>query len=75
MSEMKAGIIIAAILSLICGSLLVREATKDLDISKAIIFMTLGIFSIIAAIKYTVGKNAYGYMGLGDLAVFFFLAL
>lgn len=70
--EMKAGMIAAAILSLICGSYLVNEGTKGLDISKAIIFLVLGVAAIAAAIKYTVGDNAYGYSGLGDVAVLIF---
>jgi 1,4-dihydroxy-2-naphthoate octaprenyltransferase len=72
LKEMKVGIIVATLLCLVCGSVLVREATRDLDISKGIIFFSLGIFAIIAAIKYTVGDNAYGYMGLGDVVVLFF---
>lgn len=37
-----------------------------------LIFMALGLLSIAAAIKYTVGSNAYGYSGFGDLFVFLF---
>lgn len=40
-----------------------------------IIFFVLGIACIIAAIRYTIGKNAYGYNGLGDLFVFLFFGL
>ena len=35
-------------------------------------FFFLGIASIVAAIKYTVGSNAYGYYSLGDAFVFLF---
>jgi len=35
----------------------------------------LGIAAIVAAIKYTVGKNPYGYRGLGDIFVFIFFGL
>jgi 1,4-dihydroxy-2-naphthoate octaprenyltransferase len=35
----------------------------------------LGIASIVAAIKYTVGNSAYGYSGFGDLFVFLFFGL
>ena len=38
-------------------------------------FFGLGIASIAAAIKYTVGKSAYGYSGLGDVFVFAFFGL
>jgi 1,4-dihydroxy-2-naphthoate octaprenyltransferase len=40
-----------------------------------LIFFILGIGSIIAAIKYTVGGGAYGYKGLGDVFVFVFFGL
>ena len=36
------------------------------------IFLIIGVLAIIAAIKYTVGKNAYGYKGFGDVFVFIF---
>ena len=35
-------------------------------------FLGLGFFAIVAAIRYTIGSNAYGYRGLGDLFVFVF---
>ena len=38
-------------------------------------FMAIGIVAIFSAIAYTVGKNAYGYLGLGDLFVFVFFGL
>jgi 1,4-dihydroxy-2-naphthoate octaprenyltransferase len=37
--------------------------------------LVLGITSIAAAIKYTVGNNAYGYSGFGDVFVFIFFGL
>ncbi len=40
-----------------------------------LIMLMLGAASIVAAIKYTVGKNAYGYHGLGDVFVFLFFGL
>ena len=39
------------------------------------IFFVLGIASIYAAVKYTVGKNAYGYSGYGDLFVLLFFGI
>ncbi len=39
------------------------------------LFLTLGIFAIWAAIKYTMGRNPYGYKGLGDLFVFIFFGV
>ncbi len=40
-----------------------------------IIFLFLGLLSIIAAIKYTIGDNAYGYKAQGEVAVFIFFGL
>lgn len=39
------------------------------------IFIGLGALAIIGAIKYTLGKHSYGYIGLGDLGVFLFFGL
>lgn len=41
----------------------------------SIVFLGLGLGSIVAAIKYTMGKNAYGYSGFGDVFVFLFFGL
>ncbi|MBP0902555.1 1,4-dihydroxy-2-naphthoate octaprenyltransferase [Mariniflexile gromovii] len=40
-----------------------------------LIFFLLGIASVAAAIRYTVGNDAYGYKGLGDVYVFVFFGL
>ena len=40
-----------------------------------LLFFILGLASVVGAIKYTVGSNAYGYRGLGDLFVFIFFGL
>ncbi|WP_418604032.1 1,4-dihydroxy-2-naphthoate octaprenyltransferase [Hwangdonia sp.] len=39
------------------------------------LFFVLGIASVVAAMRYTIGKNAYGYRGLGDVFVFVFFGL
>ena len=39
------------------------------------IFLILSILSVVAAIKYTMGKSPYGYKGLGDIFVFVFFGL
>lgn len=44
-------------------------------IHELLIFLGLGLFSILAAITYTVGKKPYGYCGLGDLSVLIFFGL
>ena len=40
-----------------------------------LIFLALGLLAILGAVKYTLGKHSYGYMGLGDLGVFLFFGL
>lgn len=74
-ADMKMAMTIVGFFSLICGLWLIYIGTKDLDWSSGIIFLLLGIIAIFAAITYTVGKNAYGYKGLGDLLVFIFFGL
>ncbi|MCK3684506.1 1,4-dihydroxy-2-naphthoate polyprenyltransferase [Maribellus sp. YY47] len=71
--EMRIAIGVFAFLSLVSGSLLIFLGLKD--ITQIILFYVFGIASIIAAIKYTVGKNPYGYAGFGDLFVFIFFGL
>lgn len=41
----------------------------------AILFLILAGLAIKAAIKYTMGSNAYGYKGKGDIYVFLFFGL
>jgi len=45
------------------------------NISYFLLFLVLGIASIIAAVKYTMGDKAYGYSGYGDVFVFLFFGL
>ena len=42
---------------------------------QVLFFLILGVVSIAAAIKYTIGNSAYGYRGLGDIFVFIFFGL
>lgn len=74
-SEMKTGIIISALLSLISGLLLLYLTFGNKFNIQFGVFFILGLLSIAAAIKYTVGKGAYGYRALGDLLVFIFFGL
>lgn len=73
--EIKIGIWITVMLCLIVGSALVNEATKGMNVGYGIFFLLLGFAAIAAAIKYTVGKGAYGYMGLGDVFVLLFFGI
>jgi 1,4-dihydroxy-2-naphthoate octaprenyltransferase len=70
--SMRNAIIIFVVLSFISGVLLIVKAFEYEMLLKSLLFLFIGIVAIWAAIKYTVGKRAYGYSGLGDLFVFFF---
>ena len=71
-AELKRGIRITVVVSLLFALVLVALAFDFTQWLNAILFVLLGIASVVAAIKYTVGKNAYGYFALGDLFVFLF---
>lgn len=73
--QMKKAMIVSGALTLISALLLIYSAFGKTDFPNLIIFFLLGIASIIAAIRYTVGKNPYGYSGLGDVFVFLFFGL
>tara|TARA_B100001105_G_scaffold118515_1_gene94916 strand:- start:494 stop:1321 length:828 start_codon:yes stop_codon:yes gene_type:complete len=70
--EMIKAIWVIALLCSVFGVWLIYEGTLGLDLKKAGLFAILGLTAIGAAVKYTMGKNPYGYEGLGDLFVFLF---
>ena len=74
-NQMKKAVIITASITLVLALLLIYVAFGKENFALSMIFILLGIGSIGAAIKYTVGSNAYGYNGLGDLFVFIFFGL
>ena len=74
--QMKNAITLTASLCLVFGvSLLWLSLAESGYFMEALLFLSLGIASIAAAIKYTAGKNPYGYKGLGDVFVFVFFGL
>lgn len=73
--QMKKAILIAIIFSIIIGLSLIYEASRFMSIQTILLFLILGVAAIIAAIKYTAGKNPYGYKGLGDIFSFIFFGL
>ena len=73
--QMKKAVIMTAILTFIIALLLIYIAFGKENFALSLIFILLGIGSIGAAIKYTVGKSAYGYSGFGDVFVFIFFGL
>lgn len=73
--KMKYGIIMTALVTLSITVILIYTAFGWKDFFNSLLFFLLGIISIVAALKYTIGENAYGYLGLGDIFVFLFFGL
>ena len=73
--QMKSAMIITTIITLIIALLLIYVAFGRDNFGYSLLFFGLGIASIAAAIKYTVGNSAYGYSGFGDVFVFIFFGL
>jgi 1,4-dihydroxy-2-naphthoate octaprenyltransferase len=73
--ELKNGIIISIFGSFACVVALLYTSFGIENIGYFALFTGLGVLSIWAAIKYTVGESAYGYRGLGDVFVFIFFGL
>ncbi len=74
-ASLKNGIIVSIIISLLLAMWLVFESFGIENLKLIALFIVLGILSIWAAIRYTMGSNPYGYRGLGDVFVFLFFGL
>lgn len=73
LQEMKRAMVLFGGLSLGTGILLIYIALPDWNYFLG--FLGLGLAAIWAAIRYTSGKNPYGYAGLGDIFVFLFFGI
>jgi 1,4-dihydroxy-2-naphthoate octaprenyltransferase len=73
--QMKLAMIITTFITLIIALVLIYVAFGSENFGYSLLFFGLGIASIAAAIKYTVGNSAYGYSGFGDVFVFIFFGL
>lgn len=73
-AAMGRAIVVLSVLTLISGCSLLYLAFPD-DFISAMVFLVIGLVGIAAAIKYTVGKNPYGYAGFGDVFVFLFFGI
>jgi len=73
--QMKMAMIVTTIITLIIAIFLIYKSFGSENFGYSILFFFLGIASISAAIKYTVGNSAYGYSGFGDVFVFLFFGL
>lgn len=70
--HLKTIILITAIITLLIALALIFVSFGLKNPLYTLLFFFLGIASIAAAIKYTIGNKAYGYSGLGDLFVLIF---
>ena len=73
--ELKYGMIVTVIITMLLVSLLIFTAFGGEHMVLSFIFFNLGIAAIVAAVKYTVGADAYGYRAMGDLFVFLFFGI
>ncbi len=72
---MRIAVIVFSILSLTSGIALLKIGLQNFGDLQTLAMLSIGLAAIAAAIKYTVGKGAYGYSGLGDVFVFIFFGL
>ncbi|MDE0771152.1 MAG: 1,4-dihydroxy-2-naphthoate polyprenyltransferase [Salibacteraceae bacterium] len=72
--EMRMAVILFSLFSLLSGIALLIVSFSSFS-GLFMLFLLVGLLAIAAAIKYTVGKNAYGYSGLGDISVFIFFGI
>ena len=73
--QMLNAIKITSTFTLLIALLLIYISFGKENILYSILFFFLGVVSIAAAVKYTMGNKAYGYYGFGDIFVFLFFGL
>lgn len=73
-TSMKRALWILSFLTLLLGVLLIYTSGL-FNTRGGFYLLCVGLLALFAAISYTVGKNAYGYIGLGDVFVLVFFGL
>lgn len=73
--QMKKVIYCIGGIALLSGSSLILYAFKSAISDNGILFFAFGGIAVLAAIKYTLGKYNYGYVGLADGVVFLFFGI
>lgn len=73
--DMKRLIGLFVVLCIISGTAMTWLSFGTLWDLTPIMILLLGGAAILAAMKYTLGRNPYGYRGLGDLYVFIFFGI
>ncbi len=74
-AEMKRGMVIVTILTMISAVALIYFSFKENNLVFSLFFLFLATLAVASAIRYTVGNTAYGYRGYGDIFVFVFFGL
>jgi len=72
-NAMRKGILVCSILAL--GLAISALYTLNVNTTQLLVFLGLALLSVLAAVGYTMGKKAYGYLGLGDIFVFLFFGI
>lgn len=73
--EMKRLIAVVVAFCCVFGLLMIKFSFGKVFSTVGLTFVVLGAAAIWAAMHYTLGKNPYGYRGLGDLFVFMFFGI
>jgi 1,4-dihydroxy-2-naphthoate octaprenyltransferase len=74
-NQMRLMILIFVLLSLVSGSMLIWFGLRGGSLLLYTVFFLLGFSAIFAAIKYTIGRRPYGYVGFGDIMVFIYFGI
>lgn len=74
-AQMKTLIGVFVVLCCVSGAAMIFVSFGTFFCWKALALLALGASAIWAAMKYTLGRNPYGYRGLGDIFVFIFFGL
>lgn len=73
--QMKTLIAAVAVACALCGAAMIGVSFGTLWGVEPVLLLLLGAVAMAAAVRYTLGRNPYGYRGLGDLFVFIFFGL
>lgn len=70
--QMKKGIGITILITVTSGLVLLLRLYRTMGWMVLVLFLALGLLSLLAAVFYTLGSKPYGYRGWGDFFAFLF---
>ena len=73
--NLKGMLAVFVAIAMFSGLMLVVVSFHSLTSFYSLLMLFTGALAIVAAVKYTFGVKAYGYVGLGDVFVFIFFGL